>query len=72
MERLDSAARTKVKTLVDVSKWTVQKFTQVKNNIDKTHRQLNKACKEEEEALMQNVQSLVISSSRKKYAANQD
>lgn len=52
VERLDSAARTKVKTLIDVRKWTVQKFTQVKNNIDKTHRQLNRACKEEEEALM--------------------
>ena len=38
VERLDSAARTKVKTLIDVRKWTVQKFTVVKNNIDKTHR----------------------------------
>jgi len=69
VERLDSAARTKVKTLIDVKKWTVQKFTIVKNNIDKTHRQLNRACKDEEEALLQNVQSLVLSSSRKKYAA---
>ena len=38
VDRLDGAARTKVKTLIDVSKWTVQKFTIVKNNIDKTHR----------------------------------
>ena len=45
VERLDSDARTKIKTLIDVSKWTVQKFSIVKNNIDKTHRQLNKACK---------------------------
>lgn len=44
----------------------------VKNNIDKTHRQLNRACKEEEEALLQNVQSLVIASSRKKYASTED
>jgi len=72
VERLDSAARTKVKTLIDVRKWTVQKFTVVKNNIDKTHRQLNRACKEEEEALLQNVQSLVLASSRKKYANNED
>lgn len=36
--RLDVAAREKVRTLIDVSKWTVQKFTQVKSNIDKTHR----------------------------------
>lgn len=42
--RLDADAREKVKTLIDVSKWTVQKFAQVKNNIDKRHRQLNKAC----------------------------
>ena len=55
LARLDAAAREKVKTLIDVSKWTVQKFAQVKNNIDKRHRQLNKACKQEEEALMQNV-----------------
>lgn len=53
--RLDVAAREKVKTLIDVSKWTVQKFTQVKSNIDKTHRQLNKACKLEEEILIQNI-----------------
>ena len=65
--RLDVAAREKVKTLIDVSKWTVQKFTQVKSNIDKTHRQLNKACKLEEEILIQNIQSLVLTSSRKKY-----
>ena len=38
VERLDGAARTKVKTLIDVGKWTVQKFSIVKNNIDKTHR----------------------------------
>lgn len=36
--RLDAQAREKVKTLIDVSKWTLQKFTQVKSNIDKTHR----------------------------------
>jgi len=53
--------------LIDVSKWTVQKFNQVKNNIDKTHRQLNRSCKQEEEILMQNIQSLVLTSSRKKY-----
>jgi len=44
LARLDSEAREKVKTLIDVSKWTVQKFAQVKSNIDKRHRQLNKAC----------------------------
>lgn len=38
LARLDAAARDKVKTLIDVSKWTVQKFQQVKNNIDKRHR----------------------------------
>lgn len=38
VRRLDEAAREKVKTLIDVSKWTVQKFVQVKNNIDKRHR----------------------------------
>ena len=38
VRRLDSAAREKVKTLIDVRKWTVQKFTVVKSNIDKTHR----------------------------------
>lgn len=59
-----------MKTLIDVSKWTVQKFSVIKNNIDKTHRQLYKACKDEEEALLQNVQSLVIASSRKKYTAD--
>lgn len=65
--RLDAAARQKIKTLIDVSKWTVQKFSQVKSNIDKTHRQLHKACKQEEEILMQNIQSLILTSSRKKY-----
>ena len=59
-------------TLIDVGKWTVQKFSNVKNNIDKVHRQLNKACKQEEEALMQNVQSLVLASSRKKYHSAND
>ena len=67
LARLDAAAREKVKTLIDVSKWTVQKFSQVKNNIDKRHRQLNKACKDEEEMIMQNVAHLVLTSSRKKY-----
>jgi hypothetical protein len=38
VDRLDSKAREKVKTLIDVSKWTVQKFSIIKNNIDKTHR----------------------------------
>ena len=38
VKRLDSAARTKVKTLIDIGKWTVQKFSILKNNIDKTHR----------------------------------
>ena len=56
-----------MKTLIDVSKWTVQKFTQVKNNIDKRHRQLSTACKQEAEALMQNVSHLVLTGSRKKY-----
>lgn len=65
--RLDEQARDKIKTLIDVSKWTLQKFSQVKSNIDKTHRQLNKACKVEEEVLMQNISSLVLNSSRKKY-----
>jgi 1,6-anhydro-N-acetylmuramate kinase len=65
--RLDAQARDKIKTLIDVSKWTVQKFAQVKNNIDKTHRQLNRACRQEEEMLMQNIQTLVLTSSRKKY-----
>jgi len=72
VERLDADARTKIKTLIDVSKWTVQKFSIVKNNIDKTHRQLNRACKDEEQALMQNVQSLVLNSSRKKYGGKED
>jgi hypothetical protein len=72
VQRLDSNAREKVKTLIDVRKWTVQKFSIIKNNIDKTHRQLYRACKDEEEALMQNVQALVIASSRKKYAGNND
>lgn len=70
MDRLDGNAREKVKTLIDVRKWTVQKFSIIKNNIDKTHKQLYRACKDEEEALLQNVQSLVIASSRKKYANN--
>jgi hypothetical protein len=39
----------------------------VKNNIDKVHKQLNKACKQEEEILMQSVSSLILTSSRKKY-----
>lgn len=69
---MDADAREKVKTLIDVSKWTVQKFAQVKNNIDKRHRQLNKACKREEEALMQNVSLLVLTSSRKKYVKHDD
>ena len=72
LARLDAAAREKVKTMIDVSKWTVQKFAQVKNNIDKRHRQLNKACKQEEEALMQNVAHLVLTSSRKKYVQKDD
>lgn len=38
VDRLDSKAREKVKTLIDVRKWTVQKFSIIKNNIDKTHR----------------------------------
>jgi hypothetical protein len=67
IDRLDKQARDKIRVLIDVSKWTVQKFTQVKSNIDKTHRQLNKACKQEEEILMQNIQTLVLTSSRKKY-----
>jgi len=70
--RLDAEAREKVKTLIDVSKWTVQKFAQVKSNIDKRHRQLNKACKQEEEALMQNVAALVLTASRKKYVKRDD
>ena len=70
--RLDANARDKIKTLIDVSKWTVQKFAQVKNNIDKRHRQLNKACKQEEEAIMQNVAHLVLTGSRKKYVQPQE
>ena len=69
---MDAAAREKVKTLIDVSKWTVQKFEQVKNNIDKRHRQLNKACKDEDEMIMQNVAHLVLTSSRKKYVQKDD
>jgi hypothetical protein len=38
VKRLDSVAREKVKTLIDVGKWTVQKFSIVKGNIDKNHR----------------------------------
>jgi hypothetical protein len=72
LARLDAAAREKVKTLIDVSKWTVQKFEQVKNNIDKRHRQLNKACKDEDEMIMQNVAQLVLTSSRKKYVQKDD
>jgi hypothetical protein len=52
IDRLDVAARDKVKTLIDVSKWTLQKFSIMKNNVDRTHRQLNKACKVEEEVLI--------------------
>jgi len=37
---LESQAREKIQTLVDVSKWSVQKFTIIKSNIDRTHRQL--------------------------------
>jgi len=44
-----------VKTLIDISNWTLQKFSIMKNNVDRTHRQLNKACKLEEEVLIQNV-----------------
>lgn len=36
--RLDSQAREKVKTLIDIKKWTLQKFTIMKDNVDKTHR----------------------------------
>lgn len=54
-----------------MSKWTIQKFNQVKSNIDKTHRQLNKAVKLEEEILMQNVATLVLTASRKKYVKNE-
>jgi len=52
VDRLDGNAREKVKTLIDVRKWTVQKFSIIKNNIDKTHKQLYRACKDEEEALL--------------------
>ena len=55
MARLDKDSRQKIKTLIDIKKWTIQKFETVRNNIDKTHRQLNKACKTEEEILIQNV-----------------
>ena len=44
----------------------------VKTNIDKTHRQLHKACKTEEEILLQNVQTLVLESSRKKFIKASD
>lgn len=70
--RLDVAAREKIKLLIDIKKWTVQKFSIMKGNIDKTHRQLNKACKGEEEVLIQNVQSLVLQSSRKKFGGQND
>ena len=53
--RLDKDAREKIKTLVDVRKWTVQKFDDVRGKITKTHRQLHKACKLEEEVLLQNI-----------------
>jgi midasin len=66
-ERLDAAAREKIKNLIDISKWSVAKFAQVKSNIDKTHRQLNTAIKQEEQVLTQNVALLVLNSSRKKY-----
>jgi hypothetical protein len=69
---LDKQAREKIKLLIDIKKWTVQKFTVMKSNIDKTHRQLHKACKEEEEVLIQNVQSLVIEASRKKFIGQND
>lgn len=72
VERLDADAREKVKTLVNVKKWTVQKFSIVKNNIDKTHKQLNRACKQEEEALIQNVQALVLESTRKKFVKDDE
>ena len=38
INRLDQESRDKIKTLIDVSKWTVQKFNIVKNNIDKKHK----------------------------------
>lgn len=72
IKRLDSQARDKVKTLIDIKKWTLQKFTIMKDNVDKTHRQLNKACKGEEEILIQNVQKLVLDSSRKKFGGQND
>ena len=31
---LESRAKEKIQTLVDVSKWSVQKFTVIKSNID--------------------------------------
>ena len=39
----------------------------MRSNIDKTHRQLHRACKLEDEILMQNIQSLILTSSRKKF-----
>ena len=72
IERLDKDAREKIKTLIDVKKWTIQKFSTLKNNIDKTHRQLYRACKTEEEILLQNVQSLVLVASRKKFVNQKD
>jgi len=61
-----------VKTVVDISKWTVLKFKTLKDNIDKTHKQLNKACRQEEEMLSQNVSQLILTSSRKKYISEND
>jgi midasin (ATPase involved in ribosome maturation) len=34
---LEQKAKEKIQTLVDVSKWSVQKFTIIKSNIDRTH-----------------------------------
>jgi hypothetical protein len=61
-----------VKLLIDIKKWTLQKFTIMKDNIDKTHRQLNRACQKEEEVLIQNVQSLVLEASRRKFGGHND
>lgn len=52
ISRLDADAREKVKLLIDIKKWTLQKFTILKDNVDKTHRQLNRACQKEEEILI--------------------
>ncbi len=41
INRLDLDAREKVRTLIDISKWNIQKFDQLKSNVDKTHRQLS-------------------------------